>query len=209
MNLVSVDIETTGLDPRTHEAWEVAIVQEDGSWHLFDLPVHRLQHAESGALRINEFYGRRLAGPNDPDDDTQVAFRSFAMPYHGENERPLGEDEAWAHIAELLAGATPMGCSVHFDMEFIAEGLRRHGLAPAWHHRFLDLGSFAAGVWNEPGPIGGGSMIQKRPEVKNEAVHTALADAQWNWAMYRQLRDEQQKAASILGHHVGGEVTAA
>lgn len=179
MNLISVDIETTGLDPQRHETWEVAIVPVDApnSAYCYQLPVS-LAGAEEEALEVGRFRDRYL---NPPAGWCVLREPGKRL----RDERRL--DQALRDISIDLAGAHLLGCSVHFDAAFLSALLARHGMAPQpWHHRHLDLGSFAGGAWGAKIPLSGQSMADRYP---NPDAHDALADALWNVEVYRRIVD--------------------
>jgi DNA polymerase III epsilon subunit-like protein len=175
--LVSVDIETTGLDPQRHEIWEVALVPVnpyEDSW-CYQLPV-TLIGASGEALEIGGFSERYGApGPN---------FVIRRWPSGASS--PEGLEGALRCIYNQLNGATLLGCSVHFDASFLAELFRKHGfLDPEpWHHRYLDLGSFAGGAWGVKHALSSKAMSDR---YTNANAHDALADARWNVEVYRKI----------------------
>jgi hypothetical protein len=178
--IVSIDIETTGLDPTAHETWEITIVPLEGieghrpDARCYQLPV-TLIGAESEALEIGRFgdrYTKPLPG---------VAVRRW--PSGASTTEPLTGVLLWIH--EQLRDATLLGCSVHFDASFIAELFRRQGFNPApWHHRHLDLGSFTAGAWGAGNAL---SSLAMSDRIPNPDAHDALADALWNVHVYRSI----------------------
>src|SRR6266540_869652 len=141
MALVSLDLETTGLDERCHEAWEIAYVTEGGDEFCYQFPLRRPHLADPKALEIGGFNERYWSG----------AFIA-GKAYDSIQEGPVTPRVAAAVIQKALRGATLMGCAVQFDMRFLAELLRSYGREPEWHHRVLDLGSFAAGCLGETQP---------------------------------------------------------
>lgn len=176
MEIVSVDIETTGLDPTRHETWEIAVVPvgKKAVPRCYHLPI-TLVGAERRALKVGNFEGRYL----DPAPGTA----EHRWPAEGHRPEPLGEVIGWLH--ETLTDTQLMGCSVHFDASFLAELFRRHGLAPEpWHHRHLDLGSFAAGAWDAKHALSSKAMSDRIP---NNRAHDAYADAIWNAVVYDRI----------------------
>jgi DNA polymerase-3 subunit epsilon len=173
--VISLDIETTGLDPHIHEVWEVGLVDlETEAEHLWELPVLRLDRADAGALQISDYYGRNSIAPGTPQARNIV-------PSGGTEETP--EDVAFA-IARMTAGEIIMGCAVHFDLEFLGAWLTENSAAPAWHHRHLDLGSYAAGKLGAAKPLSSKAMADR---IANDDPHTALGDARWNVRVYQAL----------------------
>lgn len=178
--LISVDIETTGLDPTRHEAWEIALVpmEQDTDltpWH-FHMPV-TLVGAENRALEIGDFLKRYEAPPHGIARELVT-------------KQSIHVGDAVRAIQQRLSGNRLMGAAVHFDASFLRELFRRHGFEDPqpWHHRHFDLGSFAAGVLDQPEPMKSAQMQQVVP---NEQAHTAFGDAQWNIEMYKYLLTKQ------------------
>lgn len=165
--LISLDLETTGLDERRHEPWEVALVAADGEALCYQFDVN-LEKADGEALQIGSYYSRIMAGGHPAYDMIE--------------QEGISSTEAYRNIARLTEGKTLMGCAVHFDARFLAALLRKNKFQPAWHHRYLDLGSFVAGATGENLPCSSREMAEIIP---NEYAHTALGDAHWNWEVYR------------------------
>lgn len=193
MQLVSVDIETTGLDPQRHEIWEIAAVDvESGNKLGWKLPVYKLQEAEPGALTVGGFYEN---GCKDPDYcESTVKVRAKPLDYPTAVRRYTHEPETALvgavaeEVAKFLDGAALLGASVHFDAEFLREWLRQNRQCGTWHHRYLDLGSFAAGAWGAKQALSSKAMSDRYP---NENAHNALADALWNIKVYEAIRSKQ------------------
>lgn len=182
--LVSVDLETTGLDPERHEAWEVALVFEDGQWACWHFPLKALHNAQPTALEVGRFYAR-YSYPRVNDAHLRGADRVYnPQKYrHQIYEARL----AARRIAELTAGKTLMGLNVgSFDQLFLAKLLWSWGVAPAWAHRYMELGSYAAAKLNRTHPASGSALAELVP---NDNAHDALADAEWNWEAYRYLKE--------------------
>lgn len=182
MRLVSVDIETTGLDPTRHETWEVAIVPLEGRQGRridprgYQLPVS-LVGADSKALEVGGFRERYEMPPT-----ATISMRH--LPNGTGTLELLDEGLRWLHTE--LTDAHLLGCSVHFDAAFLAELFRRHGLGPEpWHHRYLDLGSYAAGAWGAKKPLSSKAMSDRVP---NFDAHNAFSDALWNVQVYNFIR---------------------
>lgn len=174
MSIVSLDLETTGLDERIHEAWEVALVTESGEETCWQFPLRkRFNEASQKALEIGGFLERYSVE------------RGLAMSDHGSGRTHLRPEWAAEQLHARTVGATLMGCAIQFDMRFLTELMRAYGVEPEWHHRSLDLGSYAAGVLEDVVPL---SSAELAAGVPNPDAHTALGDARWNWEVYRWLR---------------------
>lgn len=197
--LVSVDIETTGLDVGYHEPWEIAVVPFDVSKQTlhYQTYVDKLDNAEAGALQVGKFYDR-YSWP------IKALYSGHEVHYAHDMSEPsiVGEGEdaqeypftvvpaytAARNVAEALDGATLLGMSVHFDANFLDPWLRAYGFAPSWSHRYLDLGSFAAGAWAATIPLSSKAISDRVP---NPDAHNAFADATWNLEVYRSIVGSQ------------------
>lgn len=90
-DLLFCDTETTGLDPRVHDVWEVAWAVNDGEIHD-EVLVHSLKTADPVALRLNGYASR----PN-------------------RSRGPMVDVE----LRELFAGKTIVGANPAFDTAFL------------------------------------------------------------------------------------------
>lgn len=172
--LAFVDTETTGLDPRFHEVWEVALIlRRDGGdkdvEYVWQLPVN-LGNAEAKALEVGRFYERR-------DPGRIVTPERFAREF-----------------AELTAGAHLVGAVPSFDDAFLKKLLRRNGACPSWHYHLIDVEALAVG-W-----LASEEATLIRPPWKSDQLtaalgihvddtdkHTALGDARWARAIYDRI----------------------
>ncbi|MFE9764652.1 exonuclease domain-containing protein [Streptomyces sp. NPDC005808] len=121
-----VDVETIGLDPFLHDAWEIAVILRcDGQdeEHVFRIKPDLL-NADPEALKINRYYERT----NAPDwvwDDPHIAA---------------------TQVRALLDGAVLVGSNVPFDAEMLTHLLGRYFDQPRpWHYRTVDVVTLAVG----------------------------------------------------------------
>lgn len=189
---ISLDLETTGLDPRRHVPWEVGYVVFDvdwteRTWRLVDstgffvtVTRARLEAADLVALRIGKFwerYDRELAVT--PGEAAERLVRACADPPGG--------------IIQLL-GACPW-----FDDEFIrAWVLWPNGLERPWHYHLVDVETLANGY------LAGADIGLDENPVRHELsarrlfssfgvrtdrqdAHTASGDAWANVAVFEAL----------------------
>jgi hypothetical protein len=162
--LCFIDTETTGLDARIHQPYEV-------SWWLegtdkpetWNLP-HSLDHADGGALRIGGYFDRGFA------------------PYGGENERQA----IASRLMTRLHGVTLVGSNPSFD----AQMLRRFIGCEVWHHRLVDVSQGAMwvlGLERPPGLAKAAELLRDRGFEIPEADHTAEGDVRATRAVYLAL----------------------
>lgn len=163
--LCFVDTETTGLDPRIHQPYEVCTWREDTeaptTWH----PDHTLEFADQQALNIGGYFARgfsslRMAG-------------SIGLP---------------ARLAQHLQGVTLVGSNPAFDAAMLTRVIG----APVWHHRMVDVS--AAGMWvfglDRPEGLAGTALRCKAEGHQiPEPDHTAEGDVRTTRAVYYALRE--------------------
>lgn len=124
--LAFVDVETTGLDPFLHDAWEIAVIlRVDGQdeEHVYRIEPD-LTNADPQALEINRYH-ERTSAPGWTWDDRETAAR---------------------RLHALLDGAVMVGSNVSFDAEMLTHLLGRYFAQPRpWHYRTVDIVTLAVG----------------------------------------------------------------
>jgi DNA polymerase III epsilon subunit-like protein len=182
------DVETTGLIPKVHETWEIAIVQRVKRMSLYTNPElvgvwqirpHYLDRAEPKALEINRFHERFMV-----PEGSEAAWIVDGAAY------PMTRAEAIEDITWRLMKAILIGSNTAFDASFLRELL---GQAP-WHYRVVNALELAAGVLLGRGesvtlPWDSYSISRRigvEPPKKGEG-HTALVDALWARDVFDQL----------------------
>jgi DNA polymerase III epsilon subunit-like protein len=128
--LFFTDCETTGLDPRRCDAWEIAWITHDGNEWVEE--VRRiwppaLQDADTVALSINHFYER-------------TALVRDAATGKWDDPRYVAEELAYATAGRHLVGACPW-----FDAGFYEKLMLANGFTPAWHYHMIDVEALAVG----------------------------------------------------------------
>lgn len=157
--LVFADTETTSLNRRTRQAWDVALIRRD---HLLGGAVREttvqffvdvdLADADPMALRIGGFYDRHPVGQwllaqtpgRRPRPSAQL--RSDWNPHVWfPPGTMLSQDVAAAAIVKLTHGAHLVGAIPSFDEETFDRLVHAHGLAGGWHYHLIDVEAMMVG----------------------------------------------------------------
>lgn len=167
MTLCYIDTETTGLDPRIHQPYEVCWWMEDEdsprSWWL----THTLEHADQQALNIGGYWDRGADGAL-PGGPIATASRRW--------------------VTAALHGVTLVGSNPSFD----AAMLTRFIGTPVWHHRMIDVSNVAMVVLDVDRPLGLAACAdacRERGYEIPEPDHTAEGDVRTTRAVYEALRE--------------------
>jgi DNA polymerase-3 subunit epsilon len=164
--LCFIDTETTGLDARIHQPYEVCWWRDDETEPRTYWIEHTLEHADQQALKIGRYWERNGTG---------------AMP--GGYFQTAGP--RWLALA--LEGVTLVGSNPAFDAAMLARVIG----APVWHHRMIDVSNVAMVVFNTDMPEGLATVAQRlRDEGFDipEPDHTAEGDVRVTRAAYEALR---------------------
>lgn len=192
-----VDTETTHLDPRHGDAWEIAVIRrrEDGVDCEYVWQVRPdLATADPEALKIGRFQERFAV----PDGWDAVEFFPAGGP-------PLKSTlpEMLFDLQEALKDTVIVGSNPGFDIAFLTKLLQAHGRRLPWHYRPLDITTLAVGAlygraseWTRKdcdaawyGKVAkavgwpwksyaASRHVEVEPPAKDVA-HTALGDARW------------------------------
>ena len=169
--LCFIDTETTGLDPRIHQPYEVCYWREDADEPTaLQLP-HSLEFADQQSLRIGGYHDRGFT----PHDYVEKA------------------NTARFKLVANLNGVTLVGSNPAFD----AAMLTRFIGAPLWHYRLVNVAEGAMWVfgWDRPkGLADVANECRERGYEIPEPDHTAEGDVRTTRAVYEALR-EIRKAA--------------
>lgn len=196
-----VDGGTTGLDPSTHELWEIALIErrpesvEDIEHHWFMKP-RRLSLADPAALALNGFY-ERTAGFHDSTTHPDGTSTETGW---------TGCKTVCAEIARLTVGGVIVGSNPGFDVTFLTTMMRALGFMPAWHYRPIDVATLAYGYelgraaercapgeppslieWVRHPRISSTTLAELHQVPRPGDAHTAMADARWARDWYDRL----------------------
>lgn len=138
--LAFIDTETTGLDPRDHDAWEIAIILRRAGFpdveHLFQLRTS-LATADPKALEINRHAERFVV----PDGEFAIQLPTAIVP----STATLTEADLMHNLMALLDGAILVGSNPAFDDRFLTKLFNEAGLPTRWHYRTVDIATLAVG----------------------------------------------------------------
>lgn len=164
MTLCFIDTETTGLDPRIHQPYEVCIWREDWDEPNTYFPGHTLEFADQQALKIGGYFDRDFRPT--PDNSLSTA----------------------GSLVRHLNGVTLVGSNPAFDAAMLTRVIG----APVWHHRMIDVGTVAMVVfgWDRPKGL---ADVAKECRVRGyeipEPDHTAEGDVRTTRAVYEALHE--------------------
>jgi DNA polymerase III epsilon subunit-like protein len=166
-DLVFLDTETTGLEYKTHEIWEIAWAINDGPIEERIL-VHSLKTADPSALDLNGYHVR--------------------FPEGARSKGPMTDLE----VRNILAGNTIVCANPTFDRIFM---YLRWGHEP-YHYRSIDVESMALIVFGWARPRGLKDVaeeLRRRGFDIPEPDHTAGKDVEVLRACYNALYVEVDK----------------
>jgi DNA polymerase-3 subunit epsilon len=152
--VIVADTETTGLDKDTDQPLEVGWCELWGTASGLFVPPHTIEDADRESLELNGYWERIVHRPRDD------AY------------------SATAELHEALTGATLAGSSPDFDAAMLRRLFREADLYPEpFHHRYLPLESYAAGVLGlDPLNLPGLSDVCRLLGVVRSDRHTAWVD---------------------------------
>ena len=167
--LIFLDTETTSLDRRTREIWDLAYIIRDDDHNDVEkqwfLPVS-LREADPISLKIGNYY-QRHPSPMHSRGDARSISNSLVDP-HG----------LWREVASDLRDAIIVGAVPSFDEETIADTLHgRNGLQPTWHYHLVDIETLAAGALGMEPPWDFDEVLARYGLAQHDDRHTALGDA--------------------------------
>ncbi len=185
---VSIDIETTGLNPENCQILEIGAVIDDGTTPIEHCPTfhcyidHGLILGESFALSMHQTILRRIATREEgytylPSWDVVLKFRDF-LKQHGldpENEKIIVAGKNYAS----------------FDARFLSKltGWDKHIKT---HHRILDPAALYWQPETDGVELPDTKTCMQRAGISGEVAHTAIEDAQVVIRLIRQAIDNRR-----------------
>lgn len=176
-DLVFVDIETTGMDPRKQEIIEIAVLRvsqewpEGGtptfaeifSWSVKIKPQH-IERADLAALRVNGYVASEWKHAVPLED----ALREFSV---------------------KTEGAIMVAHNVAFDSEFLNFNLSRYGIPNKMHYHRLDTVSMAYTALHATPEVSRYSLVElcKYFQIPFENPHSALPDVYADFALFKKI----------------------
>jgi hypothetical protein len=163
--LCFIDTETTGLDARIHQPYEVCYWHENRPEPVTDWLDHDLTHADQRALEIGGYWTRGAS-------------------------RPYMRRTSPADLAQALEGVTLVGSNPAFD----AAMLTRYIGTAVWHHRLINVSEGAMWIfgWQRPKGLSDvATECRDRGHEIPEPNHTAEGDVRTTRAVYEALVAEQ------------------
>jgi oligoribonuclease (3'-5' exoribonuclease) len=198
--IISLDLETTGLEPSRHGPWEIAWAVAVHDTERKQVRVLNRQQwfvsltgneqLDPVALRIGGFHERYA----------QLSAQGRRLPWWAIHGLLMDDLTALsATVAETLEDGvhTPpthlVGACPQFDHRMLERWLgwaHRH-----WHHHLIDVETLLAGKHQLPYPINTKHLTELAcgPDWVNPwgAQHEALADVRWNLELYREVYEIQ------------------
>jgi hypothetical protein len=160
--LCYIDTETTGLDSRIHQPYEVCWWREDQPSPKGGRVEHDLTHADGMALKVGRYWEREMYLPG----------RAFVR----------GEE-----LLRDLQGVTLVGSNPAFDAAMLTRVIG----TPVWHHRLINVAEGGMWVfgWDRPkGLADVANECRNRGYDIPEPDHSAEGDVRTTRAVYEALR---------------------
>lgn len=164
--LAYVDTETTGLDARIHQPYELCIWREDAEHPITWRLPHTLEYADPFALTVGNYYERE--------------FYPFGS--------PMGRAGIASQLIPQLRGVTLVGSNPAFDARMLEQFIG----TSVWHYRFINVAEYAMAVFDWDRPEGIAKITEMLLSMGYEIPapdHTAEGDVRTTRAAYEALRE--------------------
>lgn len=174
--LAFIDTETTGFDPDTHELIEIGVVLVDQDWTTtpptftlveeFDIkvkPMH-IETADPVSLKINKY------------DEADWVF-AYTVP------------EAMKLLSKKTKDAIMVAHNLCFDAAFLDKAYKTSGVKNEMHYLRLDTITMSFSKLHNRTDIDKYSLrkLCEYFDIQNKNAHTALADAQALFELFKKL----------------------
>lgn len=166
-DLIFLDTETTGLDDRKHEVWEIAWARNDDPVSVVTLS-HRGLTADPDSLEMNGYWDRAT------------------------NNR-FGTIVSEMALKQLLKGQTLICSNPTFDRGFLKS---RWGSEP-WHHRSVDISSYAMPILGHDRPMGLARIAEELSILGHlipSPSHSAAGDVETLREAYKALKEIREQS---------------
>lgn len=118
-----IDTETLGLDPDRHPVWEVALIDQDGYEHTWQVAITDEDRANA-----------------DPIALTMTRFDARYNP-----ARAITRADLSFRLSRIPKGTHIVGAVPSFDEERLRRMLIAEGFTVPWHYHLVDVENLAAG----------------------------------------------------------------
>lgn len=162
--LCFIDTETTGLDPRIHQPYEICAWREDLDEPRTFYPGHTLEYADPLSLKVGGYFDRSFRPTPD---------NSLATP---------------AMLAKYLHGVTLVGSNPAFDAAMLTRVIG----SAVWHYRLINVAEGAMWLFGWDRPKGLADVTAELRTLGYEIPkpdHTAEGDVRTTRAVYYALRN--------------------
>lgn len=173
-HLIVVDVETSGLDPITHDVLEVAAINLFTGDELRFVPTPTRPdwpaNAAPEALQVNRYYER---GVYKDQVDTETT------------------GKRWKTLADMLDGNILAGANPWFDAAFVDTALHHWGIEPTRRYQLRDLATYASGILRlDPSAPTSSATVFDKLGIINREPHSAYGDATATAAAFAALHQQ-------------------
>ncbi|DAZ90296.1 3'-5' exonuclease [Mycobacteroides abscessus] len=173
MDLIVVDLETTGLDSVIHRPLEVAAINVTTGEELYFVPFidsRDMVNADPESLRINRYYERGV-------------FRNML-------KSTADNMLHYNHLFTMLRGKRFGGANPRFDAQMLTTAAN---MPESWHYRLADVCSYTSGALGLDGSdIRGLHDICASLSVEQSEAHSALDDARVTAECFRRAMERRR-----------------
>ncbi len=177
LDLVFVDTETTGLDPKIHELIEIGFVRVKQLWIEGQNPQFEVVEEWSQKIRPEHI---ELADP--------VSLKVNGYTVTGWSDAIL-LPEAFQIFSKKVEGAIMVAHNVSFDAGFLDMAFSKCGIPNKMHYHRLDTVSMAYAKLHNLPDVTRYSLgeLCKYFSIENENAHSALSDAKACFQLFKKL----------------------